>query len=216
MYQFVALAILVISISFHIPHTDQQQQPVQKRGNFNVDKPVKRPAPPTNPPRSDFNGVSVEVPQSTTRDVDFFNRDNHIYIPGREFIFSYTFMKHHNRYCCGTSQAGDTITNRWTLVKPSESDPLVIKCLAIRVLSGYGGLDQLFPDYSQTVIQQRYLNSDPTPFAGRAHGTGRKPHHRLATPISRETIFSHGTESVSFRQVSAQGRAEMAMEARRY
>jgi hypothetical protein len=39
MYQFVALAILVISISFHIPHTDQQQQPVQKRGNFNVDNP---------------------------------------------------------------------------------------------------------------------------------------------------------------------------------
>jgi len=44
-------------------------------------------------------------------------------------------------------------------VKEADTDTLTIRYLSFKVQSGSGGLDNLFPDYSQTVIQQKYYSA---------------------------------------------------------
>jgi hypothetical protein len=57
-----------------------------------------------------------------------------------------------------------TGTPNWTFVKIPDS--LTIDKISFKVLNGYGGLDELFPDYSQTVIQQIYYSKQDVLFDG--------------------------------------------------
>src|SRR5690349_2077588 len=96
-----------------------------------------------------------ELPDSVDlKNPDFFNQDNKIYTPGKEFIFSYRIYKNGDSLRVRVHQSGDTKTKNWTFVKQGQTDSLIIGYLGIQVKKGYGGLDQLFPDYSQTVIEQ--------------------------------------------------------------
>lgn len=107
----------------------------------------------------DMDGLMFESPDSTqAKDPNFFNRDNYIYTVGREFTFSYTIIKDGDTLLCRVIKRGDAATRNWTLVAPSQKDSLTIRHISFKVLDGYGGLDQLFPDYSQTVIQQHYYS----------------------------------------------------------
>lgn len=112
------------------------------------------------PQFKNWNGLDFEVPATSNTDENFFNRDNKIYRPGREFLFSYTFSKNGESSYCRIPERGDSDRKKWTFVDPKNADSLTIKFIGIKVLDGYGGLESLFPDYSQTVIQQRYFSAD--------------------------------------------------------
>ncbi len=107
-----------------------------------------------------WNGLLVETPEPGRRDPDFFNRDNTIYVPGSEFVYAYTIRKGGREVYCRTDAAGDPATRKWSFVERAAIDPLTIRYVGFRVLPGYGGMDDLFPDYAQTVIEQRYWSSD--------------------------------------------------------
>jgi hypothetical protein len=106
------------------------------------------------------DGLLYEVPVSKTQDPEFFNKDNTIYKPGREFVYTYSITKDREAFICRTHAVGDFETKNWTLVRAAERDALAIMRLGFKVLPGYGGLDELFPDYSQTVVQQQYWAAD--------------------------------------------------------
>lgn len=115
------------------------------------------------------DGVLVEDPGTDNQDHDFFNKDNKIYLPGHEFIYSYTIKKNsytikknQKKLYCRTSAVNDTDTKNWTFVKPNEIDDLTIKYVGFKVLPGYGGMDDLFSDFSQTVVEQKYWSSNMT------------------------------------------------------
>ncbi len=118
-------------------------------------------SPAQGPDYQQLDGLYFESPDSLEiRDQDFFNLDNAIYVPGREFLFSYTLLKDGESLLCRNDGRGNSKTKEWSFVKAASADSLTIQFMGIRVLKGYGGLDQLFPDYSQTVIQQLYYSSD--------------------------------------------------------
>lgn len=109
------------------------------------------------------DGLFYEVPDSADlQNQNFFNLDNRIYTPGKEFIYAYTLVKNDSALRVGTNARNDTKTKEWIFTSEANSDSLTIHYMGIKVLSGYGGLDQLFPDYSQTVIEQRYYSADTT------------------------------------------------------
>src|SRR5437763_17212995 len=98
-----------------------------------------------------LDGLVFEVPDSVNKtNKDFFNRDNIIYTPGKEFLFSYFIIKNNDTLFCRVDKKGDAKTKSWTFVKPGNTDSLTIKFVSFTVQYGYGGMDKLFPDYSQT------------------------------------------------------------------
>lgn len=108
-----------------------------------------------------------ELPDSTTiQDKNFFNVDNHIYKPGIEFKFSYQIIKNRDTLMVSVDKIGDPKTSTWSLVKEKNADSFTIRYVSFKVLDGYGGLDHLFPDYSQTIIQQNYYSADALLFDG--------------------------------------------------
>jgi hypothetical protein len=111
-------------------------------------------------PMTNSNGLLVETPEPGNRDHDFFNRDNTIYVPGREFVYSYAIHKGTTELYCRVDAADDPATKSWTLVERTAVDPLTIRYLGFTVLAGYGGMDDLFPDYSQTIIRQKYWSGE--------------------------------------------------------
>jgi hypothetical protein len=138
---------------------------------------------------SNWNGLLLERSDPTKHDEDFFNRDNEIYLPGREFVFSYRLMKGGKSFYCRTSERGDVKTKTWSLVKTSAADKLTIKYIGFRVLPGYGGLTQLFPDYGQTVIQQLYYSSNKTLLQEGLTGLVENPKNVWVHPF-RAKVFS--------------------------
>lgn len=110
----------------------------------------------------DWNGLAFEISPQSNTDKNFFNRDNKIYQPGKEFLFYYLFSKKGENSYCKVNERGDTDRKKWTFVEPNNSDSLTIKFIGIKILDGYGGLDNLFPEYSQTIIQQGYYAPDKT------------------------------------------------------
>ncbi|MCX6275710.1 MAG: hypothetical protein NTV09_10945 [Bacteroidetes bacterium] len=114
-----------------------------------------------------LDGLYYETPDSANiGNKDFYNMDNRVYIPGKEFIFSYLIIKNADTLLIRIDSSGDTKTHNWTFVKKKDADSLTIQKLGIKVLEGYGGLDQLFPDFSQTVIQQSYYSDSSILFDG--------------------------------------------------
>lgn len=108
-----------------------------------------------------------ELPDSTNiRDKNFFNVDNHIYKPGREFKFSYQIIKNGDTLMVSVDKIGDPKTANWSFVKEKNADSFTIRYVSFKVLDGYGGLDHLFPDYSQTIIQQNYYAANGLLFDG--------------------------------------------------
>lgn len=109
------------------------------------------------------DGLVYESPDSANKtNPEYFNRDNIIYTPGREFLFSYFIIKDNDTLFCRVDKKGDFKTKNWSLVKPNNVDSLTIKFTGFKVQHGYGGMDNLFPDYSQTIIQQLYYSADTT------------------------------------------------------
>ncbi len=107
------------------------------------------------------DGLYYEFPDSlNVKNASFFNLDNHIYKPGMEFKFSYQIIKNDDTLLVRVAKLADTKTSDWTFVKEQKSDSLTIHYLSFKVLDGYGGLDHLFPDYSQTIIQQNYYSNN--------------------------------------------------------
>ena len=114
-----------------------------------------------------LDGLYYETPDSANnRNKDFYNLDNRVYTPGKEFTFSYIIIKNADTLLVRIDSSGDTKTHNWTFVKKKDADSLTIQKLGIKVLEGYGGLDQLFPDFSQTVIQQCYYSDSSILFDG--------------------------------------------------
>ena len=113
------------------------------------------------------DNLYYEFPDSITgRNKNFFNLDNNIYKPGVEFKFSYQIIKNGESLMVRVDKTGDTKTPNWTFVKEQNVDSLTIQYLSFTILEGYGGLDHLFPDYSQTVIQQNYYSTNRLLFNG--------------------------------------------------
>lgn len=113
------------------------------------------------------DSLFFEVPDSADlNNPHFFNRDNRIYKPGMEFKFSYRIMKQHDTLLVRVTRSGDTKTSNWTLVNHREADSLTIQFLSMKILEGYGGLDALFPTYSQTILEQRYYSATRLLFEG--------------------------------------------------
>lgn len=113
------------------------------------------------------DSLFFEVPDSADlHNPHFFNRDNRIYKPGMEFRFSYRIIKHADTLLVRMTRSGDTKTANWTLINHREADSLTIQFLSIKILDGYGGLDDLFPDYSQTILEQRYYSATRLLFEG--------------------------------------------------
>jgi hypothetical protein len=113
------------------------------------------------------DNLYYEFPDSiTVKNKNFFNLDNNIYKPGIEFKFSYQIFKDGDTLLVRVDKIGDTKTSNWTFVKERDGDSLTIHYLSFKILEGYGGLDQLFPDYSQTVIQQNYYSNNGLLFDG--------------------------------------------------
>ena len=105
------------------------------------------------------DGLWYEVPDSANlKNKDFFNLDNNIYIPGREFFFTYQLIKNGDTLRVRVNHRNDTKTQNWSFFKNNEEDSLTISYLSFKVKNGYGGLDALFPEYSQTIIQQNYYS----------------------------------------------------------
>jgi hypothetical protein len=113
------------------------------------------------------DNLYYELPDSVTvKNTNFFNLDNNIYKPGIEFKFSYQIIKNGDTLLVRVDKKGDTKTSNWTFVKEGNVDSLTIQYVSFKILEGYGGLDQLFPDYSQTVIQQNYYSGSGLLFDG--------------------------------------------------
>src|SRR2546423_3903264 len=113
------------------------------------------------------DNLYYEFPDSmTVKNKKFFNLDNNIYKPGIEFKFSYQIIKNGDTLLVKVDKTGDTKTSNWTFVKQQNADSLTIHYLSFKILEGYGGLDHLFPDYSQTVIQQNYYSNNSLLFDG--------------------------------------------------
>lgn len=113
------------------------------------------------------DNLFYEVPDSNNiKNNNFFNLDNHIYKPGLEFKFSYLIIKNGDTLLVRVNKRSDTKTSNWTFVKNRDADSLTIQYLSFKILDGYGGLDQLFPDFSQTVIQQNYYSANNLLFEG--------------------------------------------------
>lgn len=111
------------------------------------------------------DSLFYEVPNSANiGDENFFNLDNQIYTPGKEFIFSYQIIKDRDTLLIRVNEKNDPDTPNWTFVKIADS--LSIDKISFKVLDGYGGLDDLFPDYSQTIIQQIYYSKQDVLFDG--------------------------------------------------
>jgi len=60
------------------------------------------------------------------------------------------------------NEVNDPKTSTWKFIKPGDEDSLTIKFLAIEIQDGYGGMDDLFPDYSQTIMSQQYFSANQT------------------------------------------------------
>jgi hypothetical protein len=113
------------------------------------------------------DNLYYEVPDSiSVKNKNFFNLDNQIYKPGIEFKFSYQIIKNGDTLLVRVDKMHDTKTSTWTFVKQQNADSLTIRYLSFKILEGYGGLDQLFPDYSQTIIQQNYYSANQLLFEG--------------------------------------------------
>ena len=111
----------------------------------------------------ELEGLAFESPDSIqVKNKNFFNDNNWIYQVGREFIFSYTIIKNGDTLLCRVTKRGDPVTGNWTFVRAVNKDSLTIRHISFKILEGYGGLDELFPDFSQTVIQQRYYSPNNT------------------------------------------------------
>lgn len=111
------------------------------------------------------DSLFYEVPNSVNiGNENFFNLDNKIYKPGKEFIFSYQIIKDRDTLLVRINEKNDSSTPNWTFVNTEDS--LTIDKISFKVLNGYGGLDDLFPDYSQTVIQQIYYSKQDVLFDG--------------------------------------------------
>ena len=111
------------------------------------------------PRLQDADGLLVEDPRDAGSDPDYFNADNRIYLPGREFIYSYSVRRYGRELLVRATERDDPATKNWTLVDSADADGLTIRYVGFRELEGRGGLDDLFPGYGQTVVQQRYLDS---------------------------------------------------------
>ena len=113
------------------------------------------------------DGLYYELPDSNqVKNKNYFNIDNHIYLPGLEFKYSYLIIKNNDTLLIRVDRLGDTKTPNWTFVRKRDADSLTIYYLSFKILDGYGGLDNLFPDYSQTVIQQNYYSAHSLLFDG--------------------------------------------------
>lgn len=113
------------------------------------------------------DNLYYEFPDSiTVKNKNFFNLDNNIYKPGVEFKFSYQIIKNGDTLLVRVDKIGDTKTANWTFVKEQDIDNLTIRYLSFKISEGYGGLDHLFPDYSQTIIQQNYYSANGLLFDG--------------------------------------------------
>lgn len=111
------------------------------------------------------DSLFFEVPNSVNiGNENFFNLDNKIYKPGKEFIYSYQVIKDGDTLLIRVNEKNDPGTPNWSFVKIADS--LTIDKISFKVLKGYGGLDHLFPDYSQTVIQQIYYSKQDILFDG--------------------------------------------------
>ena len=102
-----------------------------------------------------LDGLYFEVPGKNNTDQNFFNRDNKIYTAGKEFVYSYRLYRDRQSTLVTVLQKNDPQTKSWRFTN-SNIDSLTIQHLRFTVLDGYGGMDHLFPDYSQTIIQQKY------------------------------------------------------------
>lgn len=113
------------------------------------------------------DGLYYEFPDSSQiKKKNFFNIDNHIYKPGLEFKYSYVIINKNDTLLIRVDKLGDTKTPNWTFVNKQDGDSLTIYYLSFKILDGYGGLDNLFPDFSQTVIQQNYFSANCLLFDG--------------------------------------------------
>lgn len=111
------------------------------------------------------DSLFYEVPNAVNLgNENFFNLDNKIYKPGMEFIFSYQIIKNRDSLLIRINEKNDPSTPNWTFVK--RADSLTIDKVSFKILNGYGGLDDLFPDYSQTIIQQIYYSKEDILFDG--------------------------------------------------
>ena len=106
------------------------------------------------------NGLYFEAPAaSDSANENFFNQDNRIYTPGKRFVFSYEIFKLGDTLSVNVNEVNDPKTPTWKFVNTHGEDSLTIKFLTIEIQDGYGGMDDLFPDYSQTIMRQQYLSS---------------------------------------------------------
>lgn len=103
-----------------------------------------------------LDGLYFEVPEKNNTDQNFFNRDNQIYTIGKEFVYSYRLYRDRQSTFVTVQQKNDPQTKSWRFTN-SKIDSLTIQFLSFTILDGYGGMDHLFPDYSQTIIQQKYI-----------------------------------------------------------
>lgn len=111
------------------------------------------------------DSLFFEVPDSgNIGNEDFFNIDNKIYKPGKEFVFSYQIIKGSDTLLIKVTEKNDPKTPNWIFTKIADS--LTIDKISFKVLHGYGGLENLFPDYSQTIIQQIYYSYQGLLFDG--------------------------------------------------
>lgn len=107
-----------------------------------------------------WNGLHFEIPNSSNENENFFNIDNKVYIPGKTFIFSYLFIKNADTSLCRVESILDQDRKKWTLLDVKLKDSLAIVHIGFKIQKGYGDLRHLFPEYSQTVIQQVYYSED--------------------------------------------------------
>lgn len=107
------------------------------------------------------NGLYFEVPgESDSANENFFNQDNRIYTPGKTFVFSYDIFKLGDTLSVNVNEVNDPKTPTWKFVNTHEEDSLTIKFLTIEIQDGHGGMDDLFPDYRQTIMSQQYFSAN--------------------------------------------------------
>ncbi|WP_201568545.1 hypothetical protein [Imperialibacter sp. 75] len=91
----------------------------------------------------EYDGIVVELFDSSVVDENRYNFNNKIFRGGTEFIYSYSYISP-----SGSELSFKTTDNGWEFISPDSSDQATITNITIKALSGQNNR----PEYKQTVI----------------------------------------------------------------
>ncbi len=103
------------------------------------------------------DGICIEQFDSSNSDANRFTENNIVYKAGKVFTYDYSYYNEGNRFFFKPLDNTFSTPGAWEFVPADKKDGNTITGLKMIVKTGLQGFEQISKDYSQTVIQYKFL-----------------------------------------------------------